>query len=123
MEIKKGHVDIAISKYVTNALQKFQHKPPTITTSYTTKWTKPAYGQKTQYVMSPCTPHILDKNGTTIIQPINLTFVYYTLIVILCMLPAINENLLQQAKPTDNTNEKLVMIMDYAHTYPDAVIK
>ena len=39
------------------------------------------------------------------------------------MLPAISKISSQQAKPTQETNDKATMLMDYAHTYPDAIIR
>ena len=39
------------------------------------------------------------------------------------MLPAINEIAPQQAKPTQEINDKAAILMDYAHTYPDAIIR
>ena len=38
------------------------------------------------------------------------------------MLPKINEIPDQQAKPTEETNDKVTILMDYAHTYPSATI-
>ena len=39
------------------------------------------------------------------------------------MLPTINEISSQQAHPAEETNAKTKMLMDYAHTYPDAKIR
>ena len=39
------------------------------------------------------------------------------------MLPDINEISSQQAKPTQETNNKATMLMDYAHIYLDAKIR
>ena len=39
------------------------------------------------------------------------------------MLPAINEISSQQAHQIEKTNAKAQMLMDYAHTYPDATIR
>ena len=38
------------------------------------------------------------------------------------MLPASNEISYQQAKPTEATNNKATMIMDYTHTYPNNIL-
>ena len=38
------------------------------------------------------------------------------------MLPKINEIPDQQAEPTEETNDKVTTLMDYAHTYPSATI-
>ena len=39
----------------------------------------------------------------------------------LCILPAINEISIQHAQPTEDTNDKAQMIMDYANTYPNVI--
>ena len=39
------------------------------------------------------------------------------------MLTAINEISLQQAQPTEGTNKKFDMLIDYAHTYPNTIIR
>ena len=76
-----------------------------------------------QYALPESTLAILDKAGIKRIQSINRTFLYYVRAVDPCMLPAINEISSQHANPTEETNAKAQMLMDYAHTYPDATIR
>ena len=38
------------------------------------------------------------------------------------MLTDLNELSAEQAKPTSNTHKKVVMLLDYAHTYPKSVL-
>jgi hypothetical protein len=40
-----------------------------------------------------------------------------------CILVALNEIASEQATPTTTTINKTTMLMDYLHTYPDAVIR
>ena len=40
-----------------------------------------------------------------------------------CILPALNEIATEQASPTTETIERTKMLMDYLHTYPEAVIR
>ena len=40
-----------------------------------------------------------------------------------CIPVALNEIYTKQAKPTTNTSNKTDMIMNYLHTYPNAVIR
>ena len=47
---------------------------------------------------------------------------YYSRVVDPCMLPTINEISTQQDIPTQDTNKRVKVLMDYAHTYPDAKI-
>ena len=66
---------------------------------------------------------LLDKHGTTRIQSISGTFLYYGRACDPCILPALNELASEQASPTTDTIAKSDMLMDYLHTYPNAVIR
>ena len=109
--------------YVLDALRKFQHQPTTFPQHAPHKWTTSVYGQKFQYALPPSSLSILDSKGIKRIQSINDTFLYYARAVDPCMLPVINEISSQQAQPTEDTNAKAQMRMDYAHTYPNATIR
>jgi hypothetical protein len=119
----QGYVDISMPGYVVEALRKFQHHPLTYPQHAPHKWTIPAYGQKIQYALPPSSLPILDFKGIKRIQSINGTFLYYARAVDPCMLPAINEISTSQAQPTEETNAKAQMLMDYANTYPSATIR
>jgi hypothetical protein len=51
------------------------------------------------------------------------SFLYYARAVDATMLPAINEVSASQAQPTENTLHACKMLMDYAATYPLAIIR
>ena len=120
---EQGHVDISMPDYVLKALQKFQHTPPLQRQHAPHKWTDPEYGQKIKYALPLCSLPILDKKGTTRIQSMNGTFLYYARAVDPCMLPALNEISSQEAKSTQATNDKVSMFMDYARLHHHAVIR
>ena len=40
-----------------------------------------------------------------------------------CMLPAINEISSQKIKPTEASNNKATMLMDYAYIYPNSIFR
>ena len=65
---------------------------------------------------------ILDKKEAKRIQSISRTSLYYTRSTNACMLPAINEISASQAQPIEYTNKRCTILMDYNHTYPNAVI-
>jgi hypothetical protein len=80
----------------------------------------------------PCRPQsptpistapLLDKQGNNRIQSISGTFLYYGRACNPCILPDLNEIASEQAKPTTDTIPKTDMLMDYLHTYPNAVIR
>ena len=48
---------------------------------------------------------------------------YYGISLDGTILPALNEISLQQSKPTQQTKEKCLRLMDYLETYPDAYIQ
>jgi hypothetical protein len=48
---------------------------------------------------------------------------YYARGVDTCIFPALNDISAEQASPTTETLERTNMLMDYLHTYPDAVIR
>ena len=120
--MQKEHVDITMLEYINKNLQKFLHKPPTRKQRTPHKYNKPVYEQKLQYTLPESTLPILEKAGTTRIQAIHAAFLYYSRVVVPYILPDINEISLQQAKPTQETNNKDTMLMDNAHTYPDAKV-
>lgn len=66
---------------------------------------------------------MLDKEGIKRIQGISGTFHYYGQGVDPTILPALHEIASQQSKPTKDTLERTDMLMDYLHTYPEAVIR
>jgi hypothetical protein len=89
------------------------------------EWIQPAYGSrkpKSPTVASSAKP--LDKAGTTRIQSINDTFMYYGRGIDPCILVALNEITTEQAAPTTATASKtdMLLIVDYLH-YPNAVIR
>jgi len=83
----------------------------------------PAYGQRIQYASPEDNLPLLDKLGIIRVQSINGTFLYYARAVDPTMLVALNEISQQQSKPTAATLKKCDRLMDYAATYPNAVIR
>ena len=81
------------------------------------------YEQKVQYVLPPSTLPILNKKGTTNIQAINGTYLYYAQAVDPCMLLATNKISDQQAQPTEEIINKITMLMDYFSTYSDDKVR
>jgi hypothetical protein len=118
-----GHVDISMPGYVSKALLKFQHTPPQHKVYAPHNWTRPAYGQKTQFAPPEDETPLLDAKEKTRIQAIVGSFLYYARAVDPTMLPALNEIGTQQASPTEATRNKANMLLDYACTYPNAKIR
>jgi len=110
--------------YVDRALKKFNHPAPLHPQHAPHQWTQPAYGSRQpQKPTEASQAQPLDKLGTTRIQSIAGTFMYYGRACDPCILPALNEIATEQASPTTDTIGKTDMLMDYLHTYPHAIIR
>jgi hypothetical protein len=118
----KQHVDVSMPGYVANTLARLQHRRPARPQYAPHQWTQPAYGQKLQLAPVDDSPH-LDKAKTLYVQSCVGSFLYYARAVDATMLPAINEISASQARPTENTLLACRMLMDYAATYPLAIIR
>jgi hypothetical protein len=119
----KRFVDVSMPECIQKILHKFQHPPPAKAQHTPHDWTRPTYGAKVQYAKAPITLPTLDKAGTQCVQAINGTLLYYARAVDPTMLPALNEISAQQASPTALTTTKCNQLLDYAATYPNAVIR
>ena len=117
------YVDISMPKYIQKALTKFGHPKPTKPQYQPHEWIPPTFGQKIQYAHEPAPSPTLNKQQTKRIQEIVGTLLYYARGVDPTMLPAINDIASQQAHPTAATAKHLHQLLDYAATYPNAVIR
>ena len=70
----------------------------------------------------PDESNFLDKKATKRIQPIVGNMLYYARSVDPTMLWAINENFRVQSQPTRDTVEKSRILIEYASTYPNAIL-
>ena len=120
----KGHVDVSMKGYVKRALKRFHHVPTSTRTQHAPHpWTLPHYGRsQPQLPTSPPAAPPLDLKATRRIQAIAGTFNFYSE-VDPCIKPALNEIRTMQAKPTEATNAKAQMLMDYLHFHPDATLR
>jgi hypothetical protein len=110
--------------YVERALKHFGHPAPLQPQHAPHRWVAPAYGSKQpQSPTSESTAPSLDKAGTKRIQKIAGKFLYYGRGVESCILPALNEIGSEQGSPTTVTTDRTTMLMDYLHTYPNAVVR
>jgi hypothetical protein len=108
---------------VPRALKRFAHPPPLRPQHAPHKWQAPVYGsRKPQTATTEFQAKALEPDSTTRIQQVIGTFLYYAN-VDCCILPALNEISSEQSAPTTDTNEKTNWLMDYLHTYPNAVIR
>ena len=109
--------------YVTKALQRLQHSPEK-QPQYAPHACAPIiYGQRSQQKTEPDTSPLLDKKGTTHVQSISGSFLYYARAIEHSILPALSEISYTQAEPTQLTKKKCIRLMDFLTTNPDAYIR
>jgi len=80
------------------------------------------YGKTIQYSTTDKSP-LLDEQARKQVQKISGTFLYYAHAVDPTILPALNENSYQQAKPTEKSMKACRQLMDYLYTHPKAVLR
>ncbi len=109
--------------YVSEALARFQHKPPR-TPQHQRPYPhiKPTYGATAQYTKDINPTPLLDKEGKKNIQEVIGTFLCYVHCVNSTMLTVLRSLATQQANPTTNTKKLVHQFLDYAATHPDAII-
>ena len=83
----------------------------------------PVYG-KTRQFASPDdnSPH-LSKQATKRVQSVVGSFLYYSRVIDNTVLPALNKISLMQAAPTEKTNNKIEMLLNYLHMHKNAAIR
>jgi hypothetical protein len=119
---RRRYVDTSMPGYLPSALKRLQHVAPSSPQYAPHKWSQPAYGQKLQLAPIDDTPS-LDKSGTKYVQSCVGSFLYYARALDSTMLPSINEIGGSQAAPTEKTMDACKMLMDYGHTYPNAIVR
>ena len=79
--------------------------------------------KRLQMALDPEDIKVLDNKSTKRIQYIVRNILYYARSFDTTMLQAINEKLWVQSNPTRDTDEKAKLLLDYAATYPNAIIR
>ena len=116
------YVDISIPGYVAKQLNRFQHPKPQKAQYAPHRWSLPSYGQSPKAVEIDKS-NKLNAKQTNEIQSISGSFLYYGRAVDPTILPALTDIASMQSKPTENTRKQCEMLMDYLHTYSNAVIR
>jgi hypothetical protein len=119
-ENKKVH--LSMLGYKGRALRQFQHKKPLVPqlSHFPTKPIK--YGSKKQYATQESTAPLLDKKGKKFIQQVcgKLLLLGHTVdSTLLCPISTITS---QSAKPTQDTMDQTIQLLDYLATQDKAVL-
>ena len=87
----KGYVNIEMPGYIKKVLNNHQHPTPPNPQYVPHKWTKPAYGRKTQYAPAPDTSPKLDAKEKQKVQSIVGSLLYYAHALDPSILTVLNE--------------------------------
>ena len=109
-------------EYIPKALTRLNNPAPKKTQYAPHSWTAPTYGQQLHMAPDPDSSEFIDQKGIKFIQIVVGIFLYYARALDPTMLRALNEISCIQARPTKDTLEKAKWFLDYAATYPNAII-
>jgi hypothetical protein len=109
--------------YIKNALQRYNHEPPSKQQHCPYPPQPKKYGSAAQEPTPIDTSPTLDKNGITRIQQIVGTILYYARAVDITILTALNTIGAEQAQATQNTALTTKQLLEYLATHPDATIR
>jgi hypothetical protein len=118
-----GHkVHVSMLDYIPEALTYFQHQAPSKWQHQPYPHIKPNYGANAQYTEDLDTSALLPKEDKKFIQEVIGTFLYYARCGNSTMLVALGSIATQEANPTKNMMKKVLHVLDYASTHPDAIV-
>ena len=110
-------------EYIPKALNRLNHPAPKKPQYAPHRWNATAYGQRLQMDPDPDSSEFLYQKVIKLIQTVVVgIFLYYARALDPTMLRALNEIYCIQARPTKDTTAKAKWFLDYAATYPNAII-
>jgi len=117
-----GTVDISMPGYVQRALQRFQHTS-LVPTHAPHSHSLPNYGAKVQLTNPDHTPPLSDPKQQQHVREVVGVLLYYARAIDNTMLVSLGSIAANQATATELTLQECVDLLNYAATYPDAVIR
>jgi hypothetical protein len=108
--------------YLKKALIRFKHKTPDKIQNSLHPHMIPQYGAKTQYAKDDNLSPLLLKEETKYIQAVAGTLLYYARAVNTTILMALSLIATEQAKPMEETMNKVKQLLDYCAIQEDAII-
>ena len=115
-------VHLSMPEYCEQARQCFQHEMSTKRQDQPYSHLERMYGAKQQYAEDEDSSPEVSKERKTFLQQVIGTYLYYARAVDCTMLAALGSLATQQAKPTENTMEKVKQFLDYASSHQDAMV-
>jgi hypothetical protein len=115
-----GTVDLSMPGYTKEALHKYQHPSPTRPEHAQHQWNPPIYGAKTQYVEDTHDSPALSPKYVTRLQQLGGTLLYYARAVDPPLIMPVNVLASEQARATAATADKIIKLLNYCTTHPEA---
>jgi hypothetical protein len=108
--------------YIANALHKFQQKQPERPQHAPYPAQTPQYGSKVQLTPKILNSPTLTPQGKKIIQQVVGALLYYGRAIDRKIMTAVSSFASQQAAATEDTEAKIIQLLNYCATHPDATI-
>ena len=121
-DYRKRKVTLSMPGYVDNLLHKLQHPKPTKPEYNPHTWKPPKYGETAQYVETPPQLPILPPARIRRIQQVIGSLLYYARAVDHTILVTVNDIAAQQSKATSETEAKVIKLLNYIATNPNATL-
>jgi hypothetical protein len=120
-DYNKCQVHLSMPNYVQKALKQFQHKAGRL--QHAPYQTAPIqYGAKKQYATQESKAPLLDNKAKWFIQQVCGKFLFLGRAVDSTLLCPISAIALQSSKPTEDTMQQTLQLLDYLATQEDAVL-
>jgi hypothetical protein len=116
-------MDYLMPGYIENVLHKFQHKPLNRPKHAPYPARKPQYGSKVQLTPEFVDSPTLSPEGGKRIQQVIGALLYYAQAVDPPLMAASSSLASQQATATEDTSTKLLQLINYCATHPNATIR
>jgi hypothetical protein len=110
-----GYIKAAIHKYQNPAPESPEHAPHT--------WNPPIYGAKTQFVDDKATSPTLSDKDVNKLQQLAGALLYYATVVDPTLIMPINVLASEQSNATEVTADKVIKLLNYCNTHPEAKIR
>ena len=120
-DCKRRHVHLSMPNYVQKALKQFQHKAEKLQHA-PYQSTPIQYGAKKQYATQELEAPLLDNKAKWFIQQVCGKFLFLGRVVDSTLLCPISANASQSSKPTEDTMQQTLQLLDYLATQEDAVL-
>jgi hypothetical protein len=108
--------------YLDKAFARFKHPKPTKIQRSPHPHVITKYGAKIQYVIKDAASPLLSTDDMKFVQAVAGTLLYYARAVYPTILTALSSIATEQAKPTEQTMEKVKQLLDYCATQEEAII-